>query len=936
MDNTLEKELQRAIQGEVRCDAVSRKVYSVDASIYEVEPIVIVLPKTIQDIQTTVRIAADRKIPIIPRGAATGITGGCIGRGIVIDMSKYLNRILDVNPEQQYAIVEPGVVQDHLNEAVNSFGLRLGPETSTGNRATLGGMLANNAAGAHSLRYGKMVDHILETELLLSEGTILSFTQISQAAWQEKSHAPSIEGNIYRTVKQIGTTYKQDIEKHFPKISRRVSGYNLDETLTHSINISKLIAGSEGTLGICTQMKVSLVPVPKHKALLILHFNTLTSAFEAVELILRHDPYSLEMIDQTILSLGKQAPLVKDRLSWLQGSPEAVLVVECEGNTSTEVEEKILRLTRERISSTVTLIDNPSKMNDVWAVRKAGLEILLSKRSYTRAVAFIEDIALSPHQLAPFMNLLLPLLEKSGAHAGIYGHVGAGCIHVRPYLDLRQEKDRKICRELMEQVSDLVLKFHGAMSGEHGDGLVRSWLNEKMFGKTLMRAFRELKKAFDPQNLMNPGKIIPETQEDFLHDLRKHPEKEIGTFLDFQKEGGFSLSVDLCNGNGSCRKPTGTMCPSFQATGDEYDTTRARAQALRGMIDGTYPPNHEIAQVLDLCLECKGCKKECPVQVDMAKMKAEFLYQYHQKTPHSLRSRLFAYLPIINQWTSIVRLMQNLPFQKQTLSLLGISPQRKLPHIQKELFSQWWKKHQRRTGSRKVVLFNDTFNEYYAPHIGRSAVQVLEKLGYEVIVPPFSCCGRTFFSKGFLEKARECALTLVEQLFPYLEQKIPIVGLEPSCILTLRDDYPSLLGNDQQGAAVAEAALPIDAFLHDQEEIERHFSRISHRVHVHGHCHQKAIIGMKPTMDLMSAVSENVTEIPSGCCGMAGSFGYEQEHFDISQKIASLVLIPHVKEACAEEIIIANGFSCRTQIHDFTGRKALHMIELLEKQILAE
>lgn len=945
--SNLEKQLLENISGEVRFDEISRKVYSVDASIYEIEPIGIVLPKTESDLLNTIRIAKQHGIPIIARGAATGITGGCIGKGLIIDLSKYMNRILEINEERGYAICQPGVVQDRLNEALAPRGYRLGPDTSTGNRATLGGMAGNNAAGARSLRYGKMVDHVQEVKLALASGNLITFGCLDIHQWQQKAQEQSEEGNIYRALMHIRTEYAEDIRTRFPHIPRRVSGYNLD-TLLHPdiINVSQLIVGAEGSLGIISEMKVRICKRPIHTGICLMHCHDMIQAMAAIPQMLSQNPLAIEMIDHHIIEMGAQSPAMKGKLDWLMGRPQAIFAAEFEGETPQEVTEKLEQfksmVEKASFADHIALITDSNLMNHVWDIRKAGLGLLLSKRDYSRAIAFVEDLTVAPEQLAPFMKEFNDYLAKINKSAGIYGHVGSGCMHLRPYIDLRKPEETALMLRMMNEISDLVLKYGGALSGEHGDGHLRTWLNEKMFGKRLYQAFLEVKHAFDPADLMNPGKVV--NGQAFLDNLRLSPDTvttEFQTFQDFTPEGGFELAVDLCNGNGLCRKMEGTMCPSFQATGDEFHSTRARAQTLRDLIHGRLKMK-EMAQqgiydVLDLCLQCKACKTECPSQVDMAKMKAEFLFHYQEKYGYTLRNRIFAHIGTLNAMMSPFAKFFNHSMQWSVVQWLfkkmGISTQHPLPALSPERFSEWMSKIPLHLEGKKVVLFNDTYTEFYHPEIGQAAYRVLSALGYQVIVPSWKCCGRTLISKGFLKQAKKKALAVFNQLLPYVEEGIPIVGLEPSCILTLKDDFKGLLPNHEIDKLIALTST-FDEFVHahiTDGKLPLAFKNIEAAVKVHGHCHQKALVGMAPTLEVLKSIATlKVEEIHSGCCGMAGSFGYEQEHEVISQKIGELVLLPAVRATPKDTIIIANGMSCRSQIQHGTSRHALHVAQLLD------
>ncbi len=954
MQTNFEKELRETITGDVYFDSMHRNIYSVDASIYEIEPIAVMVPKSNEDIVQAVQIAGRYQIPVIPRGAATGITGGCLGKALIIDHSQYLKHIETVNFHHKFAICQPGVVQDDLNKILAIRSLRLGPDTSTGDRATIGGMMANNSAGTRSLYYGKMVDHVLGIELILASGETLYFGEVDQETLDKKLKLSNTEGHIYREVCRIRDQYKEEIEKNFPKIPRRVSGYNLDELLKPGpLNISKLITGSEGTLGIATKIKVNIVDVPSNKGLCILFFHSMQEAMNALESIMEFHPLSLEMIDDQIIHRGRESPSMRGKLKWLKGTPKALLVIEFQAHSENELKEILEQFTGKMRSKKIGYEQSFSleaeSMQHVWDLRKAGLGLLLSKRSYSRAIAFMEDLSVPPSELPAFMEKFQAYLKSIGKEAGIYGHVGAGCIHVRPYIDLHHPDELVLMKKMMEDVSDLILQHHGALSGEHGDGIVRTWLNRKMFGDKIYQAFKELKAAFDPKNLMNPGKVVD--GQPFLENLRLSPStpmSKMDTFLDFSSEGGFELAVDLCNGNGLCRKREGTMCPSFQATDNEYDSTRARAQALRNMIHSHSPLEHftekAMHDVLDLCLQCKGCKTECPSQVDMAKMKMEFLYHYQKKHGISLRNRLFGHLSKLfslgSKFPQFSNFVTSQRLTKTLFEYIGITTQRPFPQLTRRRFSQQVKLTPSEKSHRgKVVLFNDTFTEFISPEIGLSAIKVFQKLGYEVIIPPWKCCGRPLLSKGLLPEARKQALELVQTLLTYAQEGIPIVGLEPSCLLTIIDDYPGLLPNETLDVLL-QSAITFDEFIYRHivdEQLPLNFIDTNTHVKYHIHCYEKALKGSRFVENIMKVIPGcDANEIKTGCCGMAGSFGYEKEHYDISMQIGNLTLFPLIKHTVQGTKIIANGFSCRTQIFQGTQRRAMHLAEFLENQLLSE
>lgn len=938
-------DLQREIEGDVKFDEFTRRIYSIDASIYQIEPVGVVIPKTREDLLAAITIAGDNGVPIIPRGAATGIAGGCIGDGLIIDTSKYLNNIIEIDYDNELAVCEPGVVQDQLNDALAGEDYRLGADTSTGNRATIGGMFGNNSSGAHSMRYGKMVDNVHAAEIAIAGGELLTF---AEAEWGSKSPSTEAETRIHQCIGNIRDNLTEEIEARFPKIQRRVSGYNLDEVVKPGpVNLAKLIVGSEGTLGIASKITVKISKRPKVTGICALHLDNLIDGLKAVEFLLQFEPLALELIDHFIVEMGQQNPVMRNRLGWLEGQPQGLLVAQFDGDDIGEVEEKLERfdreVRREKIAYAQVKMTDPAQIADVWHLRKAGLGLLMARRTSERAIAFLEDIAVPPARVGEFMGAFRKYIHDGGKEAGFYGHAGVGCVHVRPMLDLKQTNDAEFMVRMMNDISDLVLEFGGAISGEHGDGLARSWLNEKMFGPKVYEAFRDVKSAFDPDNLLNPGKIVDAQQPE--ENLKISPRTqivEVATFLDFEGEGGLPFAAEMCNGNAECRKMTGTMCPSYQASGDEYHSTRARAQSLATILHGDLPLDEytgdALYDVLDLCLECKGCKRECPSQVDMAKMKSEFLYQYHKKHGTPLRARIFGAIDVLSRFGAMTAPMSNwvlnAKWHRSLLKSLAIAPERKLPDFTRQRFSKWFRSHTRAgDGSRgRIVLFADTFTEYNFPEIGQAAIRILEALNYEIDICAGLCCGRPQFSKGLLDGVRRKAGRLVEALHPKVRDGFRIVGLEPSCILTIKDEYTSVL-RDSRVAEVAAACITIDELL--AEAIEDGSLPLKMRddaetVLLHGHCHQKAVVGTQPTLDVLQAVPGfDASLINSGCCGMAGSFGYEREHYDFSMKVGETRLFPALRESTKETVIVADGVSCRAQIEQGTGRTARHLVEVI-------
>jgi Fe-S oxidoreductase/FAD/FMN-containing dehydrogenase len=809
-------------------------------------------------------------------------------------------------------------------------------------------MLANNSAGARSLIFGSMRDHIIEVKLALEGGENVFCGPLSDEAYKHKLHLDNREGYIYKQIDGILKNFAADIDKHTPQIPRHVSGYNV-KGLLHDPhhNLSKLIAGSEGTLGIATEMKLRIVKNLRYTGLCLILIDDLIPALRHIPSLLNFHPIALEMIDNNILSMAYKSPAMPKNIEWADKDTKAIFIAEFEGATTAEVAEKLKNFANAAKDAHVgyreIILTEKNAMATVWDVRKAGLGLLLSKRSYSRAIAFVEDISIAPENLADFLEEFTAYLKQQGKNAGIYGHIGSGCMHIRPYIDLRDPNEVKLIKQMMSDAAAIVQKYKGAMSGEHGDGLLRSWLNETMFGKNLYQAFCDVKATFDPNNLMNPGKIVH--GKPVLENLRLNPSTpqiEVKTTLDFSEEGGFELAVDLCNGNGQCRKSEGVMCPSFQVTGDEYDSTRARAQSLRALIHGKFDKDQwggkEINDILDLCIECKGCKRECPSQVDMAKMKSEFLYAYQTKHGFSLRNRLFANVASLNYfgsfWPAATNFIAGLKAGSFLKKWLGITDKRPLPELAPKTFTEWFASWQQKPSDKTVVLFVDTYTQYNEPFIGKAACSIFAALGLHVEIVSDICCGRPMISKGFLTDAKKHAQKLVAKLLPWASKEIPIVLLEPSCASALKDDYKGVLGShDEALRIVSKQSYSLEEFLclYIKDGIlPLNFVPKEKKVFLHTHCHQKALVGSQATLKVLHAIPGlHVEEIPSGCCGMAGSFGYEKEHYDFSMKIGELKLFPAVRQAGMDSTIVASGISCRTQILQGTEHRALHLAELL-------
>jgi FAD/FMN-containing dehydrogenase/Fe-S oxidoreductase len=953
--STLYEELRQVIAGEVRFDPYSRSLYSTDASMYHIEPIGVVIPRHMGDVVATVDIARRNQVPVLPRGGGTSLAGQTVGQAVVIDFSKYMNQILEVNTAEGWARIQPGVIQDEFNAHLRPLGFLFGPDTSTSNRATIGGMTGNNSAGSHSIVYGKTIDHVLELSVVLSDASTAVLKALDKAALEAKCQGGTLEHRIYRAVKRIVEANRDEIHQRYPTIQRRVSGYNLDAFVRNSeFNLAKMVVGSEGTLAVVTEAKVRIVPRPKATAVCVVHFDDLVASTEASEEILTCDPYAIEMVDRMVISLTRGAGELGRLMTFIEGDPEALLITEFRGDTPAEAQAKaeqmIERLQAKGMGYAYVRAYAPPEQARVWRVRKAGLGLLMRVEGERKPIAFVEDTAVDPVKLPEFLRRFKKIIDDHGTSAGYYGHASVGCLHIRPLINLKEAKEIELMTHIAKEISGLVLEFGGAMSGEHGDGLARSHFNKTLFGPQLYRAFQDVKQAFDPFSIMNPGKIVnapPMTEH--LRYGTEYRTIELKTHFSFAQEGGFASAVERCIGVGECRKKLdGTMCPSYMVTLEEEHSTRGRANALREALSGRLPKEEltspRMYEVLDLCLECKGCKAECPINVDMAKLKYEFLAHYYEAHGTPLRARLFANIERLNQvgcaLAPLSTTIMNLDVSRWMMEkIAGIDRRRSLPPFARQPFDRWFRNHVSTTGASaksKVILFHDTFMNYNYPEIGKAAVAVLERAGYEVMLVAKKCCGRPMISKGMLEAARANAIYNVNLLAPYAEQGMPIIGCEPSCILTLRDEYPDLVA-DTRVEAVAAHSFMIEEFLatlHGRGELNLPFKDVKRQLLLHGHCHQKALIGTGPSLTVLRLPPGfEVEEIDSGCCGMAGSFGFEQEHYDMSRAIGSRRLFPAVqakqKSTNGDFDVVAAGVSCRQQVEHFTGKRPKHLVEVL-------
>ena len=968
----LEQLLTNELEGEVRFDAYSKALYSTDASLYQIEPIGVVVPKHKQDVIRTVQIAAERKIPILPRGGGTSLAGQSVGEAIVLDMSKYMNQLIEVNVGEHWANVQPGIVLDELNHQLKPHGLMYAPDVATSSRANVGGTIGNNSAGSHSLIYGKTIDHVMSLDLVLANGDEITAAPLSFPEVASKKEGDTLEARIYRDLCRICDENADEIRKRYPRILRRVAGYNLDEYVsdagskevtpyrrdgcdTHRpFSLAKIVVGSEGTLATIVEAKVNLVPVPKMTCLCVVHFKSLITSMEAMQPVLACNPTAVELIDKTILGMA-QGSLEFSRLtSFIEGEPEALLAVEFYGETETELHEQIDHLEKTLKSAgfgyAYVRCFTAEEKSRVWETRKAGLGLLMGMKGDAKPIGFVEDAAVPIKHLPEYVRRFDEIVTRHETTASYYAHASVGLLHNRPIINLKSEADIHKMHNIAREVRDLLMDLGGAMSGEHGDGLVRSEWIESMFGTQIYQALREVKNAFDPDGIMNPGKIIdPPPMTENLRFGPKYNTIKIDTYFDFSAQDGFGRAIEMCNGVGACRKTlTGTMCPSFIATREEEHSTRGRANALRSVISGALPhkdfTSARLYDVLDLCLGCKACKAECPSNVDMAKIKYEMLAHYRKANGLPLRNRLFgeigslavfgsAFAPVSN-WAT------NNPISKWIAEkIIGVDRRRDMPTFVHQSFEKWFRKRKSpQTSDKKVVLFHDTFMNFSEPHIGKAAVHVLESAGFEVILPKKRCCGRPLISEGMLDKAIAYANYNIEHLQAYTEAGIPIVGCEPSCTSALTDDYVELV-NTAKAKRVAENTFALEEFLlnaQENSELPLTYRTEPRDILLHGHCHQRALSGIQPIQQMLELPpTHNVTVIDSSCCGMAGSFGYEKSHYELSMNIGELRLFPTIREQEGEFTLTASGFSCRHQLEHGTGIGPKHPIEVLSEAISA-
>jgi FAD/FMN-containing dehydrogenase/Fe-S oxidoreductase len=955
--------LSKRVVGELRHDDLTRALFSTDASLYQAMPLAVLQPRTVEDVQAAVAIASEFQVPLLARAAGTSLAGQAVNEALIIDVSRHLDGLIEVNPEAGWARVQPGMILDDLNRALRSYGLQFGPDPASSNRSTVGGAVANNATGSHSIVYGMSADHVLAMQVVLRDGSIANFALGNVYQGVAAEIAQGIEALVNDPAN------RQIIRDHTPRHWRRCGGYNLDRlTDDRPLNLAALVCGSEGTLGIMTEITVNLVPVPAYSCLALLDFDDLYLALEAVPGILATGPSAVELLDDLSMTMCYEIPEYARLIaSVIPGKPHSLLVVEYSGESCGVVRDGIDRLQRyvktgRSGAGRVTLALSPAQQAAVWSVRKVGLGLLMSIKGDMKPLPFIEDAAVPVESLPAYVRGIEDYCRGLGTPISYYAHASAGCLHIRPLINTRSAAELAKMPDIARFSAELVKSFGGALSSEHGDGRTRSWLNESFFGPDLYGLYRRVKQIFDPQGLFNPGVIVdPQPMTEFL---RLAPVDNQMSRLDFSDYAavditphrppandpppvtGLVRAIEMCNGAGVClQRASGTMCPSFMVTREERHSTRGRANALRATMTGLLPPaeltSARMYEVMDLCIACKACKAECPSAVDMARIKLEFLARYHEVNGVPWRSRVFGHIATIDRLASgpLSRVANRMTQSDVFRRAIAIAPERKLPPLTATTFERWWQRRRVKgpvasgRPAGRLVLLVDTFTNYNYPEIGIAAVEFLEAAGWDVVVPPFQDEGRALISKGLHRSAKKAAEKLVERLAPLAQNGLPIVGLEPSSLLTLRDEYHYLLPDDSRVPIIAAQALTFEEFVaHHADRIQATvaFSGEPRRLLLHGHCHQKALVGTAPARRALALPpGYEVEEVDSGCCGMAGSFGYEAEHYDLSLRMAERRLLPAVRAAAAEMIIVAAGVSCRQQIEHGSGRRALHPAQVL-------
>ena len=958
--------LRRALDAEVMFDPATRGRYSTDASIYQIEPVGVVVPRNEEAARNAVVMAAEAGIPILPRGAGTSQCGQTVGAALVIDNSKHLNGLVSVDPANRLAVVQPGIVLDQLNALLRPHGLWFPVDVSTSAQATIGGMTGNNSCGSRSIAYGNMVHNVAAVDASLATGERYRFGPIAEDPAERTW--PAGYRDLAAFLRSIYEREKEEIAARFPKVLRRVAGYNLDHLGPPHANAAHLLVGSEGTLAYFERIHLKLSPLPQNRVLGVCHFPRFYAAMDSAQHIVKLGPIAVELVDRTMIGLARENVAFRGAVERsIVGDPDAILLVEFAGEDKTEQLNRLKQLVELMsdlgLPGSVIEITDDKAQKDLWEVRKAGLNIMMSMKGDGKPVSFIEDCAVPLEHLAEYTDRLTQVFHKHGTRGTWYAHASVGTLHVRPILDMRRDGAQKM-RAIAEEACALVKQYKGAYSGEHGDGLVRSEWIAPFFGPRLTAVLSEVKQRFDPQGLMNPGKIVDPPKQDDRSLFRYKPGYRtipLKPALDWSEWGGYDKAVEMCNNNGHCRKfDAGTMCPSFRVTGDEQHLTRGRANTLRlalsGQLGGAGLASREVYDALDLCVSCKGCKRECPTGVDMAKMKIEFLHHWREKNPLNVREKLIAHLPRYAPHVARIAPFANLRDRLPGVAalserLLGFSAKRSLPQWRSDYFrddeslasAPLATERPGRSGAaaqpKEVALLVDTFTRYFEPENAHAAIAVLRHAGYVVHLPAAPdgkrplCCGRTYLAQGLVEDARAEATRMLAALQPYIERAVPVLGLEPSCLYTLRDEFTSLLPQ-AQGLRSLDALL-FEEFLDAQARAGRLSLRLQalpqRKALLHGHCHQKAFDAMDAVTRVLRLVPQlDVEAIVSSCCGMAGAFGYEAAHYAASMKMAEASLLPKVRAAERDALIVADGTSCRHQIRDGAGREALHVARVLQ------
>jgi len=961
--------LSNLVSGEVHFDNLHKSIYATDASVYRKIPLGVVYPKNNADIKILIHFASENKITLIPRAAGTSLAGQCVGDGLIVDISKYFTKIIAFDEHKKTISVQSGVIRDELNNYLKPYGLFFSPNTSTSNRCTVGGMVGNNSSGTTSIKYGVTRDKVLELKTILSDGSEVTFNKLTPSEFNQKKLGNSLESAIYKSIfnELSNTENQQEIIKEFPKksIHRRNNGYPVDELLNYcefggknqTINLATLLTGSEGTLAFTTEITLQLDTLPPSKNIMIAtHFNSIQESMEAVVIAMKHNLYTCELMDKTILDCTKNnREQLKNRF-FVEGDPKAILMLEICTNSEEESNKLanllIAELKIKNLGYAFPKLTN-SAIDKALNLRKAGLGLLGNIVGDNKAVACIEDTAVEVKDLPNYISEFTKMMKNFGQDAVYYAHAGAGEIHLRPILNLKKKEDVVLFREITDRTAKLVKKYGGSFSGEHGDGIVRAEFIPKMIGEKNYELLKRIKYTFDPNNIFNKGKIIdPFPMDESLRYKVDRKEPEIKTIQDFSDSLGILRATEKCNGSGDCRKlpeAGGTMCPSYRATRNEKDTTRARANALREFLTNSKEQNKfnhkELYDVFDLCLSCKACASECPSNVDVAALKAEFLYQYYKENGIPFRTQLFANNVKWNKLGSLAPTFTNLVLNtKLTKKILGIATERSIPKLAKTTVYKWYKKNKVRLLKQphkngEMYLFVDEFTNYYDANIGIDTIELVTKLGYKVTITNHEESGRSFISKGVLDKAKEKADFNIAFFKDLISQETPLVGIEPSAILTFKDEYVRLANDKKSAKKIAKNTFTIEEFI--QHEFKKNnitsqrFTSQKQKVKIHGHCQQKSLVGIEATFNMLSIPKNyKITILNSGCCGMAGSFGYEKEHYKISVQVGEDTLFPKIRNTEISTIIATSGTSCRHQIKDGTNRNSKHPITILKEALI--